>query len=141
MNGERAERHLRLAAEAGLRRSRALPDYGTAPNLRAVFTDCIARLSGVATALTAVGALEAGRADEILLQFQAALAVRHRLHPQTAGPLLRSAQPRPPVVGGPAPATANLGPETAAPEKAAWRVWPVGRMLPFRDELVAGDGR
>ncbi|HEY2268351.1 MAG TPA: hypothetical protein VGI96_37440, partial [Streptosporangiaceae bacterium] len=67
MDGERAERHLRLAAESGLRRSRTLPDYGTAPNLRAVFTDCIARLNGVAAALTAVGALDADRADEILL--------------------------------------------------------------------------
>jgi hypothetical protein len=135
VNGERAERHLRLAAEAGLRRSRTLPDYGTAPNLRAVFTDCIARLNGVAAALTAVGALDADRADEILLQFQAALAVRHRLHPQTAGPLLRSARPRPVTVGGPAATAATPAPETAGP----WRVWPVGRMLPFRDTLVAGE--
>ena len=134
MNGERAERHLRLAAEAGLRRSRALPDYGTAPNLRAVFTDCIARLSGVATALTAVGALEAGRADEILLQFQAALAVRHRLHPQTAGPLLGTV--RPPPITGSGPAT---GPPPAPEPVPPWRVWPVGRMLPFRDEFVAGE--
>jgi hypothetical protein len=135
VNGERAERHLRLAAEAGLRRSRTLPDYGTAPNLRAVFTDCIARLNGVAAALTAVGALDADRADEILLQFQAALAVRHRLHPQTAGPLLRSARPRPVTVGGPAATAATPAPETAG----QWRVWPVGRMLPFRDTLVAGE--
>jgi hypothetical protein len=135
VDGERAERHLRLAAEAGLRRSRTLPDYGTTPNLRAVFTDCIARLNGVAAALTAVGALDADRADEILLQFQAALAVRHRLHPQTAGPLLRPARPRPVTAGGPAPAATAPGPETAAP----WRAWPVGRMLPFRDTLVAGE--
>jgi hypothetical protein len=134
VNGERAERHLRLAAEAGLRRSRTLPDYGTAPNARAVFTDCIARLNGVAAALTAVGALDADRADEILLQFQAALAVRHRLHPQTAGPLLRPARPRPVMVGE-AVTAATPAPETAAP----WRVWPVGRMLPFRGEFVAGE--
>ncbi|HEY2242060.1 MAG TPA: hypothetical protein VGI21_24870, partial [Streptosporangiaceae bacterium] len=118
--------------------SRTLPDYGTAPNLRAVFTDCIARLNGVAAALTAVGALDADRADEILLQFQAALAVRHRLHPQTAGPLLRSARPRPVTVGGAAGAAGPAGapgPEAASP----WQVWPVGRMLPFRDEFVAGE--
>ncbi len=138
MNGERAERHLRLAAEAGLRRSRTLPDFGTAPNARAVFTDCIARLNGVAAALTAVGALDTDRADEILLQFQAALAVRHRLHPQTAGPLLRSVRPRPVTVGGQATAPPT---EPAAPAAPAtpWRVWPVGRMLPFRDEFVAGE--
>ena len=132
MNGERAERHLRLAAEAGLRRSRTLPDYGTAPNARAVFTDCITRLNGVAAALTAVGALDAGRADEILLQFQAALAVRHRLHPQTAGPLLRTARP----ITGSGPAA---GPPPAPEPVPPWRVWPVGRMLPFRDEFVAGE--
>jgi hypothetical protein len=140
---ERAERHLRLAAEAGLRRSWSLPDFGTAPNARAVFTDCIARLNGVAAALTAVGALDADRADEILLQFQAALAVRHRLHPQAAGPLLRSARPRPVTLGGPAPAPAPTpaalaaGPDPAV--TAPWRVWPVGRMLPFRDENVVGE--
>ena len=141
MNGERAERHLRLAAEAGLRRSRTLPDFGTAPNARAVFTDCIARLNGVAAALTAVGALDADRADEILLQFQAALAVRHRLHPQTAGPLLRSVRPRPVTVGGPATGSPPepTTPTTPAAPAAPWRVWPVGRMLPFRDEFVAGE--
>jgi hypothetical protein len=136
VNGERAERHLRLAAEAGLRRSRTLPDYGTAPNARAVFTDCIARLNGVAAALTAVGALDADRADEILLQFQAALAVRHRLHPQTAGPLLRPARTRMVPVAGPA---ATAGPDPAPGPGAPWRVFPVGRMLPFRDEFVAGE--
>ena len=136
MDGERAERHLRLAAESGLRRSRTLPDYGTAPNLRAVFTDCIARLNGVAAALTAVGALDADRADEILLQFQAALAVRHRLHPQTAGALLRSARPRPVTLGDPA---AGPGPAPRPAAATPWRVWPVGRMLPFRDETVVGE--
>ncbi len=137
MNGERAERHLRLAAEAGLRRSRTLPDYGTAPNLRAVFTDCIARLNGVAAALTAVGALDADRADEILVQFQAALAVRHRLHPQTAGPLLRSARTR--MVPAVPAATAAPDPGPGPGPVAPWRVFPVGRMLPFRDEFVAGE--
>ncbi|HEY2521138.1 MAG TPA: hypothetical protein VGJ19_13580 [Streptosporangiaceae bacterium] len=138
MNGERAERHLRLAAEAGLRRSRTLPDFGTAPNARAVFTDCIARLSGVAAALTAVGALDADRADEILLQFQAALAVRHQLHPQTAGPLLRPARTRMVPAAAPA-ATAGPAPDLAPGPAAPWRVYSVGRMLPFRDEFVAGE--
>jgi hypothetical protein len=135
VNGERAERHLRLAAEAGLRRALTLPDFGTAPGSRAIFTDCIARLGSVATALTAVGALDADRADDILLQFQAALAVRHRLQPQTAGPLLGRA-PRRPVPAGAA------GPPPAGPEAAStvpWRMWPVGRMLPFRDEFVSGE--
>jgi hypothetical protein len=136
VNGERAERHLRLAAEAGLRRSRALPAFATARGSRAVFTDCIARLSGVAKALTAVGALDAGRADEILLQFQAALAVRRRLHPQTAGPLLRPVHTRMAGIAGPA---AEPDPGPAPGPAGPWRVFPVGRMLPFRDEYVAGE--
>jgi hypothetical protein len=138
VNGERAERHLRLAAEAGLRRAVAQPDSGPPGGSRELFTDCIARLSSVATALTAVGALDADRADEILLQFQAALAVRHRLHPQTAGPLLRPARTRMVPAAAPA-ATADPAPDPAPGPVAPWRVFSVGRMLPFRDEFVAGE--
>ena len=75
MNRDRAESQLRLAAEAGLRRARALADDPGGPGRPAVFTDCTLRLTNVAAALTAVGALEAERADDILIQFQTALAV------------------------------------------------------------------
>ncbi len=142
MNRDRAERHLRLAAEAGLRRARALSDDG-GPGAPAVFSDCVLRLSSVAMALTAVGALDGDRADDILVQFQAALAVRRRLQPQTAGPLLRrGARPRItaptaplPPAGAPVPSGSPAPPVPSVP----WRVWPVGRMLPFRDEFVAGE--
>jgi hypothetical protein len=131
VNRDRAERHLRLAAEAGLRQARTLSDYGAA----AVFTDCILRLSSVAMALTTVGALDTELADDILIQFQAALAVRRRLRPQTAGPLLRRG-PRRLVPAG----TASLPPVTNPDVHGApWRLWPVGRMLPFRNEFVAGE--
>jgi hypothetical protein len=134
VNRDRAERQLRLAAEAGLRRARALPDSSAGPASAAVFTDCILRMNTVAMALTAVGALEAERADDILIQFQAALAVRHRLQPGNAGPLLLRL-PRRVVTGGLAPPAPPTEPKGSAP----WRLWPVGRMLPFRDELTTGE--
>jgi hypothetical protein len=136
VNRDRAERHLRLAAEAGLRRGRALSDYGAAPGGAAFFTDGILRLSSVAMALTTVGALEAELADDILIQFQAALAVRRRLQPQTgAGPLLLR-RPRQLVPAGAAPPPRPARPPAPA---APWRLWPVRRMLPFRDDFVAGE--
>ncbi|HEX3750581.1 MAG TPA: hypothetical protein VHW06_08460 [Streptosporangiaceae bacterium] len=134
MNRDRAERHLRLAAEAGLRRARALSDGRAGPSPSAVFTDCVLRLNTVAMALTAVGALEAGRADDILIQFQAALAARRRLQPQTTGPVLRRG-PRRMAAALTAPRRQPGEPPPSPP----WRLWPVGRMLPFRDEFVAGE--
>ena len=135
MNRDRAERHLRLAAEAGLRRARALSDGRGGINPSTIFGDCVLRLNTVAMALTAVGALEAGRADDILVQFQAALAARRRLQPQTAGPLLRRGPRR-----MAAAVSAPLGrPASPPPLPPPWRLWPVGRMLPFRDEFVTGE--
>ena len=134
MNRDHAERHLRLAAEAALRRARALSDGRAGPSSSAVFTDCVLRLNSVAMALTTVGALEAGRADDILIQFQAALAARRRLQPQTAGPLLRRGPRR--MAGAVA---ASLPRPGESPPPPPWRLWPVGRMLPFRTEYVAGE--
>jgi hypothetical protein len=135
VNRDRAERHLRLAAEAGLRRARALSDGRGGINPSTIFGDCVLRLNTVAMALTAVGALEAGRADDILVQFQAALAARRRLQPQTAGPLLRRGPRR-----MAAAVSAPLGrPASPPPLPPPWRLWPVGRMLPFRDEFVTGE--
>jgi hypothetical protein len=136
VNRDRAERQLRLAAEAGLRRARALADDPGGPGRPSVFTDCTLRLTNVAAALTAVGALEAERADDILIQFQASLAVRRRLQPQPAGPVLRRGI-RGLVPAGSAPPPQPSEPEVPPP--APWRLWPVGRMLPFRDEFAAGE--
>ncbi len=87
-------------------------------------------------ALTAVGALEAERADDILIQFQAALAVRRRLQPRRPGPVVRRGT-RGLVPAGSAPQPQPAEPEVPPP--APWRLWPVGRMLPFRDEFTAGE--
>jgi hypothetical protein len=132
VNRDRAERQLRLAAEAGLRRARALADDAGGPGRPAVFSDCTLRLSNVAMALTAVGALEAERADDILIQFQAALAVRRPLRPQHAGPVMRRGL----IPAGTAP---PAPPATPAEPAAPLRLWPVGRMLPFRNEYAAGE--
>jgi hypothetical protein len=135
VNRDRAERQLRLAAEAGLRRARTLADTVPGPGTPAVFTECTLRLNSVAMALTAVGALDPERADDILLEFQAALSVRRRLPPQPGGPLMRRGPGRLIPAGlAPAPPPAKPG-----VPPAPWRLWPVGRMLPFRDEFVAGE--
>jgi hypothetical protein len=133
VNRDRAERQLRLAAEAGLRRARALADTVPGPGKPAVFTDCTLRLNSVAMALTAVGALDPERADDILIQFQAALAVRRPLPPQHAGPVMRRGPRRL------TPAGTGPRPQPELPPPAPWRLWPVGRMLPFRDEFGAGE--
>jgi hypothetical protein len=135
VNRDRAERQLRLAAEAGLRRARTLADTVPGAGTPAVFSDCALRLNSVAMALTAVGALDPERADEILSQFQAALAVRRRLQPQPGGPVVRRGPYRL-VPAGTAPPPRPVQPEVPP---APWRLWPVGRMLPFRDEFVAGE--
>jgi hypothetical protein len=110
VDSERAERHLRLAAETALRRARTLPRDDGQVRPREIFTECIARLRRVATTLVTVGAVDAGLADMIMDEFQAALGVRH-LHPITASPLF---MPRPeppgPVAGGPVTATLRRGP-------------------------------
>jgi hypothetical protein len=140
VDSERAERHLRLAAEAGLRRALMLPRYDAELRSRDVFTDSIARVHGVAAALIAAGAIDAHRAEAITLQFQAALAVRHRLHPHAAGPLLGPPHRWRPGPHAPAASAAPGVPGAPeAPGARPARVIPVGRMLPFRDEDVAGE--
>ena len=129
MDSERAERHLRLAAEGALRRARALPWDGGQVRPREIFTECIARLRGVASTLVTVGAVDAGQADMIMDEFQAALGVRH-LHPITASPLF---MPRPGPPGAPA------GVPVPAVPSGPLRVISVSRMLPIRDEELTGE--
>ena len=129
MDSERAERHLRLAAEAALRRARTLPRDGGQVRPREIFTECIARLRGVASTLVTVGAVDAGQAGLIMDEFQAALGVRHA-HPLPASPLF---MPRPGPPGAPAGAPVPAGPG------GPLRVIPVSRMLPIRDEDLTGE--
>ena len=78
MDRQRAERHLRLITEAALRHARTLPsDISGEVRPRDVFTGCVRRFQWAAAALIAVGAVDAGQADVLLDELQAALAVRH----------------------------------------------------------------
>jgi hypothetical protein len=77
MDRERAEAHLRMLAEDEVRRA-VLPDHGGA------------RVSRVAQALTAAGALDEETSRQILDDFALACALRHpdpafRRHLPTAG--------------------------------------------------------
>ena len=151
MDSERAERHLRLVAEAGLRQALALPRHDGEVRPRDVFSECTARLHRVAAALVAVSAVDDDRAEAIMDQFQAALGVRH-LHHITASPRFGPAprSPRgpggPPQPGPPAAASAQAagpggpgGPGGPPGPTGPVRVIPVGRMLPFGDENVIGE--
>ena len=72
MNREYAETHLRLLAEAELRRATTLPDGG-------LLNEChSARLEHVAQALHAVRAFDMGAANAIQAELAVALGVRRR---------------------------------------------------------------
>ena len=70
MNRERAETHLRVLAEAELRRATSQP-WGDAPQ-----AGYAARVKRVAQVLAFVGALDEGTADQILDDFELALGAR-----------------------------------------------------------------
>jgi len=105
MDRERAEAHLRLLAEAELRRAMTMP-VGSIPRRWHP-----ARLALVAQALTAVGAVGAGVADEFQADVGLAVAARRQL--PARGPRPGRVQP--------------------APRRASWRVVPVGQMIKVRD--------
>lgn len=158
MDAERAERHLRLVAEAELRHVRDQAEDSPAgssappPGVRA-----FARLSRVSETLTAVGALDGERAETLAREFQVALGVRGLdppglgLHVGRARLLrLRGFAPPSSFVGQARPAAtvaalkaapASAGPAggPAGPRPAATRVVPVGRMVRFRAEEAHGE--
>ena len=111
MDRERAETHLRLLAEAELRRAMKMP-AGSIPGRW-----YSARLVLVAQALTAVGAVGADVADEIQADVGLAVASRRRLS-----------------VRGPRP-----GRIQPAPRRASWRVVPVGQVIKIRNDDVRRD--
>lgn len=151
MDPERAETHLRLVAEAELRRAvmsageNVLPVLGYDP----------ARVARVARTLTAVGAIDAATADPILAGFELAVTVRdpgprqapigvrppgtrRRLarlrqaaaYQATSGFTTTSPQqvrPNPPPTPYPA--------QAQAPDRAV----PVGMMIPVRSDDVRGE--
>jgi len=159
MNGDRGETYLRLAAEAELRRAGARSADSAA---QAGHT---ARMARIAQALTAVHALRDEVADQILGDFELALAVRRAGSRDRPGPgsllrppgvrlrlgrPLRSAPPRPvPVmVSRPSAAgwPARSGPRgSAGPARApragpgSGRVVRLGQAIPVSGENVRGE--
>jgi hypothetical protein len=108
---ERAETHLRLLAEAELRRVMTMP-AGSILGRRHP-----ARLALAAQALTAVGAVGADVADQIQADVSLAVAARHRT-----------------VARGPRPERLQ-----SARRRASWRVVPVGQVIQVRDGGVRRD--
>jgi hypothetical protein len=74
MNRERAETHLRLLAETGVRQVAARPSPGSSDEGAARWAQ--ARLARVAQALSSVHAMDAGLAEELQDDFELAVAVR-----------------------------------------------------------------
>lgn len=119
MDAERAETHLRMLAEAELRRVAGL-DGG--------FSSRTARARHVADALITVGALDARRAEDLLRGLDLALAVRRPDHGRTAfyahhHPMIRRV----------------AGPVSSQPPDPQPRVVPVGMMVPLRRFGVHGE--
>ena len=143
MNRERAETYLRQLAEAELRRA-------TTPAAGVQGRRNTARLALVAQALSAVGAVDVGTADEIRADLELAVAIRqpgqeNQASPGQRGPSpdarrrlagLRHSPPRR-IATGPFPvsglATGHTGPTA---QRASWRVVPVGRVIRIRDDDV-----
>ncbi len=111
MDRERAETHLRLLAEAELRRVMKTP-MGSIPGRW-----YSARLALVAQALTAVDAVGADVADEIQADVGVAVAARHRLPARGPGP----------------------GRTRPAPQRTSWQVVPVGQVIKIRDDDLRRD--
>ena len=130
MNRERAETHLRLLAEAELRRATGWPADG------GLLEEChSARLELVAQALHAVRAFDMGAANEIHAELALALGVRQPgqgpgLAPNAQANLDRLVN-RPP-----GPGTARHQPPSP---HAPWRVLPVGQVIRARAGDVQGD--
>ena len=111
MNRERAETHLRLLAEAELGRATTIP-AGSAGQWHAQ------RLFLVAQTLTAVGAVEAGAAEQLQADTDLALMRRRPSRGATgAFPVTSLGMGHPPV----------------ASQRAWWRVAPTGKVIRIRD--------
>jgi hypothetical protein len=129
MNRERAEGYLRQLAEAELRRAR------TVPAVRIRRPQNTAGFALVAPALVAVGAVDAGTADQIRADLELAVAVRQPGQENPAR-LMRgfSGRAGTTVALDQALTTGHAWP---APPRASRQVVPVGKVIHFRD----GDAR
>ncbi len=131
MNRERAEAHLRVLAEAELRRATTWPADG------GLLDEChSARLALVAQALHAVHAFDMGAANEIQAELALALGVRQSR--QGPGGLAPNAQANLArlMLRLPRPSTGHHQPPSP---HAPWRVMPVGRVIRARVGDVQGE--
>jgi len=131
MNRERAETHLRLLAEAELRRAATWPADG------GLLEEChSARLELVAQALHAVHAFDMGAANEIQAELTLALGVRQPrrgpggLAPNAQAHLARLTA----CLSGP-----GAGHHQPPSPHAPWRVMPVGQVIRTRAGDVRGE--
>ena len=144
MNPERAETHLRQLAEAELRRA-TMPAAGV-PGRRNT-----ARLALVAQALSAVGAVDVGTADEIRADLELAVAIRQPSQENQASPGQRGLSPQarrrlaglrhsPPrrIATGSFPVSGLATGHTRPAQRASWRVVPVGRVIRIRRRRPLG---
>jgi hypothetical protein len=117
MDHERAETYLRLLAEAELRRAMTTPASGNHGQWKS------ARLTQVARALTAVGAVSADVADEIQADAGLAVAGRRPVYPHGTRwlPTERHGRIRPP------------------PQPASYRLVPVNQLITIQDDGVRRD--
>lgn len=111
MDRDRAETHLRLLAEAELRRAMTMPAGSISSRWYP------ATFALVAQALTAVGAVGADVADEIQADVGLAVAARHRL-----------------PVGGP-----GLGRTQPIARRASWRAVAAGQVITIQDHDLRRD--
>ena len=143
MNRERAETYLRQLAEAELRRARTLP----AALVRT--RQDTSRLPLAAQALVAVGAVDAGTADEIRAGFDLAVAVRQPGQVNQTSPGQRGLSPdarirlarlmhSPPRAATVALPVSGLstGHARPPPPRASRRAVPVGQVIRLRDDDV-----
>jgi hypothetical protein len=143
VDSERAETRLRFMAEAELRRAQALPrDPKPDPRDPGSGLACLARLRYVASALTAVGALDNEVAEAVLDDLNMALIVRQRLGERgqsgpPGGPASRLLAAR---VASRRPTSKSSILHGGQPGPAgSLRVVPVGRRLIISDENVTAD--
>ncbi|HUB22126.1 MAG TPA: hypothetical protein VMA97_06940 [Streptosporangiaceae bacterium] len=127
MSRERAETHLRLLAEAELRRATAWPADG------GLLDECHSeRLELIAQALHAVHAFDMDAANEIQAELAFALGVRQPgpapggLAPNAEANMTRLALPSP-------------GHRRPPPSRGRWRLVPVGQVIRTRAEDVQGE--
>ena len=112
MNRERAETHLRLLAEAELRRGHA------------------GRLPLVAQALIAAGAVDVGTADQIQADLDLARTARYQAAGATPRQLARLVGVRPPRA---------VTETVTASRPAPWQVVPAGQVIRIRDGEIRGE--